>query len=116
MKYLLINNGKAFYKTSETASSDSPIDEITKDDLLKLVDLCLSLDDFEMDPYDESTLHNKAHQIIYRNIYNKLFDVRNKRVAFSDEKTTLYRKAIDDYSTELSSFPNDTEVSNNLDV
>lgn len=101
MKYLTINNGQAMYTVESTTPATTKIDQLTKEDLLKLIDLCISDEDFEMDPYDESVLLNKAHQIIYRNIYQKLDDLKKQRIKFSDEKTVLYRAAINRYSSEL---------------
>lgn len=102
MKYLIINNSQGFYNIDKSTSNMKPIDQITKEDLLALLDLCFG-DDFEMDPYDSSILKNAAHQIIYKNIYQKLDSLRTQRERFIDEKTALYVKAIADYNVELSS-------------
>lgn len=101
MKYLVIENGQAKYTIDPTVPASIKLDQISKDDLLKLLDICMTEEDFEMDPYDETSLQNKAHQIIYKNIYQKLEDLRKHRVRFSDEKTVLYRAAINKYSAEL---------------
>lgn len=45
---------------------------------------------------------NAAHQIIYKNIYQKFDDLKARRVSFQDEKIGLYRAAINKYSAELS--------------
>lgn len=101
MKFLKINNGQALYTVESTVLASRQIDQISKDDLLKLLDLCITEENFEMDPYDDKLLHNKAHQIIYKNIYQKLDDLRRQKVRFSDETTALYRNAINKYSAEL---------------
>ena len=54
-----------------------------------------------MDSFDAAKIPQAAHQIIYKNIYQKLNDLRLHRVSFVDEKTILYRKAIDSYSAEI---------------
>ena len=54
-----------------------------------------------MDTFDSSSIPQAAQQIIYRNIYQKLDDLRYRRVSFWDEKSALYRKAIESYSTEI---------------
>ena len=100
MKYLMIDRSQGFYKTDKEESKMTPIDQITKEDLLKLLDLCVG-EDFEMDVFDAKNLKNAAHQIIYKNIYLKLEGVRKQRVRFLDEKTALYSKAIEEYSIEL---------------
>lgn len=102
MKFLVIDNGQAKYTVDPTIPASTKIDQISKDDLFKLLEFCLTEEDFEMDPYDDNKLQNKAHQIIYKNLYQKLDDVMKQRVRFSDEKTALYRTAITKYSTMLS--------------
>ena len=64
--------------------------------------LAISEESFEMDPYSTESVHNAAHQIIYKNIYQKFEDIRLHRVSFEDEKVNLYRIAINKYSSELS--------------
>lgn len=100
MKYLIIENNKAFYQINDDVDSKKTIDQITKEDLLKLVELCIE-EEFEMDSFDAVKIPQAAHQIIYKNIYQKLNDLRLHRVSFVDEKTILYRKAIDSYSAEI---------------
>lgn len=100
MKYLIIDNSRAFFTVDKSASVLKPIDQITKEDLMKLLDLCVT-EEFEMDPYDPQKLKNAAHQIIYKNIYQKLDNLITQRERFEDEKTALYFKAIADYSVEL---------------
>ena len=78
------------------------IDQISKEDLLKLLDLCMKEDEFEMDPSDDILLKNKAHQIIYKNIFQKLEELRKQRIRFSDEMTVMYRTAINKYKAEFS--------------
>lgn len=82
---------------SKTVFSDA-----FKDDLLTLLKLAISEESFEMDPYSTESVHNAAHQIIYKNIYQKFEDIRLHRVSFEDEKVNLYRIAINKYSSELS--------------
>jgi hypothetical protein len=77
-----------------------PIDQITKEELLALLELSLG-SDFEMDAYDASKLKNAAHQIIYKNIYQKLDGLRTQAERFVDEKMALYTKAIAMYNAEL---------------
>ena len=69
---------------------------------MKLIEICLEKDDFEMDEFDVNKVQNAAHQIIYKNIYQKLNDLVMRRVSFQDEKNSLYRTAIAKYSSELS--------------
>lgn len=101
MKYLIIEKNRAFYQLNNDISTKKSIDQISKEDLLTLVELCMEEDSFEMDPFDARDIPHAAHQIIYKNIYQKLNDLRLHRVSFTDEKTSLYHKAIDSYMTEL---------------
>ena len=104
MKYLMVDNGRVFYSLDGSAASKKPIDQISKDDLLILLKLAISEESFEMDPYSTESVHNAAHQIIYKNIYQKFEDIRLHRVSFEDEKVNLYRTAINRYSSELSEY------------
>lgn len=102
MKFLIIDNGQVLFTTDPSIQASNKLDQITKDDLLKLIDLCVSDPTFEMDSYDENLIHNKAHQIIYKNLYQKFDDLIKQRIRFSDEKSTLYKVAIEKYSSESS--------------
>ena len=95
MKYLKIEGKKGLYWDG---SQYKEIDKINKDDLLILLNSA-EKDDFELDPYEESLIGNRAHQIIYENIYNKLkqFD----KDQFKKEVDKLYKMAINKYSGEV---------------
>lgn len=101
MKYLMIENGLGFYCLDGSVNSKKQIDKITKEELLSLVKLCVEREDFEMDQYDVALVRQPAHQIIYKNIYQKLNDLMHRRVSLADEKISLYRAAIAKYSSEL---------------
>lgn len=102
MKYLIIDHGQAYYSLDGSLANKKAIDKISKEDLISLLRLVVSDEFFEMDPYTQETLHNAAHQIIYKNIYQKFDDLKARRVSFQDEKIGLYRAAINKYSAELS--------------
>ena len=70
------------------------VDKIAKEDLLRLVDLTLVEDDVEFDPYDEKSLKNQAHQVIYKSVLQKLQDLRSRRREFVDESARLF---LEDY-------------------
>jgi hypothetical protein len=69
MKLLSIRDSKGYYLAE--SGKHQPLDQIVKEDLLRLVDLTLTTD-AEMDDYDASLLQNQAHQIIYENLWSKL--------------------------------------------
>lgn len=105
MKYLYIENGQGFFSVSGLETDKQTIDKIRKEDLLRLLNLIIDESaekGFEMDSYDEESLKNPAHKIIYKNIYDKFDSLIKKRVQFKDETCDLYKSAIEKYSTELS--------------
>jgi hypothetical protein len=98
MAYLEINDNKGlFFREGEGMVE---VNKMTKDDLYKLVRLALSLEDFEMIPYDESLLQNPAHKTIYSHIYRQLSEIRGRKQEFNDEINSLYKDAYDKYCTE----------------
>ncbi len=101
MKYLKIDDNKAFYlKASEQETAWVEIDKINKDDLLTLLNSAIS-SDFEMDIYSEEILANKAHQIIYKNIFEKFTSLLTMKDKFKDESESLYKDAIEKYSADV---------------
>lgn len=92
MKLLKIDNNQGFFRGND--GNDVPIDQISKDDLLRLVDLVLDEEDVELDDYDETLVRNQAHQIIYKHVRAKLHDLKGRRQAFVDESARLY---LEDY-------------------
>ncbi len=97
MKCLKIENGKGFYRLDK--EDWHPIDKLNKEDLLTLVNLSLT-DDFEMDEFDKEKLEHKAHQVIYKNIFEKLSELGKKKNRFKDESELLYKSAFEKYSRE----------------
>lgn len=97
MKYLKIDDNKAYYlKSADSETVWTEIDKINKDDLLTLLNSAIS-NDFEMDIYSEEILANKAHQIIYKNIYEKFTSLLTMKDKFKDESESLYKEAIEKY-------------------
>ena len=88
MKLLKIDDSKGYFLLEN--SSFAEIDQITKEDLLRLVGLTLSEDDIEYDEYSNETVKNQAHQIVYRSVYEKLKELRGRRDEFVDESERLY--------------------------
>jgi hypothetical protein len=99
MKYLTIENGQGFYCTE--SNKWIPIDKISKDDLMALLNAAIS-EDFEMDEYNDEFLKNPAHQIIYKSIYEKFHDLQENKNRFKDECELLYKDAFEKYSKEKS--------------
>lgn len=98
MKYLKIETNKGYYLDVNGDSKE--IDQINKDDLLNLLTKTIEDSTFEMDEYDESQLANKAHQIIYKNIHEKLKNILDNKTRFSDEAKQMYKSAFEKYGME----------------
>jgi hypothetical protein len=75
MQLLKIDNDLGHFL--DTANSFQPVDKITKEELLRLVDLTLR-EDVEFDEYDEGKIKNQAHQIVYKSIYEKLRELSGR--------------------------------------
>ena len=101
MKYLKIEDNRGFFlRIAADGGADtwSEIDQIGKDDLFALLNKAIS-EEFEMDEFNEDVLSNKAHQIIYKNLYEKFLDLLTNKTRFKDESESLYKAAIEKYST-----------------
>lgn len=94
MKALKIENSQGYFLAEDGAYET--VDKIDKTILLNLVNQSLE-DDFEMDVYNEDTLQNQAHQIIYKSIGEKLSDLHVKRNEFKDESDRLFLEAYEKY-------------------
>ncbi|MCY4576943.1 MAG: hypothetical protein OXB96_00715 [Candidatus Kaiserbacteria bacterium] len=97
MRYLKIKNDQGFYWDGK---EDREIDKINKDDLLKLLNAA-ETDEFSMDPYDDSLIKNKAHQIIYENIHSKITQFLDEKDQFKNQVDGLYKEAIRKYSADV---------------
>lgn len=97
MKILEVKNGKGYFlKGEETVE----LDQIGKEDLLNLLDIAIATE-FEMDEYDVEKLHNKAHQIIYKHLYQKFEELKQNKDRFKDESERAYKDAIEKYSEAI---------------
>ncbi len=99
MKLLKIESNHGYFLNKE--SNFVTIDKITKEDILRLVGLTLT-EEVKFDEYDHETVKNQAHQILYKNIYEKLMDLRDRKEEFTDESARLYLEAYEKYREELS--------------
>jgi len=99
MKLLKIDNMLGHYLSE--SGDYVPVDKITKDHLLRLVNLTLA-NNVEFDEYDDEQIQNQAHQIVYKNIYEKLHGLRERRQEFIDESERLYLKDYEKYRDESS--------------
>lgn len=99
MKCLKINTGKGEF--SLDGVNYAPIDTIKKEDVLKLLDIALDLEqEIEMDAYSPEAFTNPAHKVIYENIFNKFESLKANKDQFTTEIAELYREAYDKYKPE----------------
>lgn len=87
MKLLEIRDNLGYYL--DVHSVFVPIDKITKEDLLRLVDKTLN-EDVEYDEYNGDAIKNQAHQILYKSVFDKLQGLKVRRKEFTDEFKRLY--------------------------
>src|SRR5260370_42338594 len=87
MKLLKISENCGHYRDEK--GSYIPIDKIGKEGLLQLVNWSLHEKDVSFDAYDEKTIKNQAHQIIYKSIVRKLSELRHRRQEFLDDSSSL---------------------------
>ncbi len=96
MKILKIDQGKGQYSIDGRLWKE--LDMLSKEDLLTLINLVVTIDT-EMDAFDEEKIQHPAHRIIYRNLYGKLDSLTRNRKRFADESEALYREALGKYRT-----------------
>ncbi|MET3460221.1 hypothetical protein [Variovorax atrisoli] len=92
MKLLRINESLGQFLAAD--GDYAAIDKISKDDLLRLIEFTLHQESLEMDAYDDQAIKNQAHQVIYKSIFQKLNDLRQRRQEFIDESARLF---LDEY-------------------
>lgn len=106
MKLLKISENKGhFLKVDEKFET---IDKIAKEDILRLVDRTLNRE-VDFDEYDDDTIKDQSHQIIYKSIYNKLISLKERNQEFLDESQRLFLKEHQKYKASLSSEDAETE-------
>lgn len=100
MKLLKIEDNLGYYLDDK--GKYSLMDKITKNDLLRLVDLTLAEEDVGFDEYNDENLKNQAHQIVYKSIFEKLLGLKKRREEFLDESERLYLEEYEKYQDESS--------------
>jgi hypothetical protein len=88
MKLLKIDDNSGYYYDNQ--GEFATVDKITKDDILRLVNLTLGEEDVEFDEFSDDNLQNQAHKIIYKSIFEKLQELKTRRQEFIDESERLY--------------------------
>ena len=75
------------------------VDKLTKEHLLRLVNLTLS-HEVEFDEFDAEKLQNQAHQIIYKSIWSKLSELSGRKAEFLDESERQFLEDYEKYKQE----------------
>jgi hypothetical protein len=99
MKLLKADSDQGFFLAED--GNYHVIDQITKEDLLRLVRSVLN-DDIEFDEYDEEVIKNQAHQVVYKSIYRNLQLLKERRQEFIDESERMYLEDYKRYTKEAS--------------
>lgn len=97
MKLLKIENSKGHFRKGETFEA---IEKISKEDLLDLVEFTLKEDEIEFDEFSTEAIKDLAHQIIYKNIHDKLRELRPRRQEFIDESRRLFLQDYEKYKED----------------
>jgi len=97
MKVLKIEDNKGYFLNDK--GQFLQIDEITKDDLMNLLNRILK-EESTMDEFKAELIGNQSHQIIYKSIYDKLNALDLSRDRFKDESDRKYLEAIKKYQSE----------------
>ncbi len=96
MMLLKIEDNKGYYFV--TQDKFATVDKITKDDILRLVNLTLDTkSEVEFDEYNDDNLKNRAHQIVYKSIFDKLQGLKERKQEFIDESERQYLTAYESY-------------------
>lgn len=97
MNYLKIDNNQVWFRTDKTIETYKAIDEVNKEDILNLVKLIIEEDNFEMAEYNSEIIGNTAHNIIYKNIYEKLNALKHNRTEIIEEANSEFSAAFNKY-------------------
>ena len=95
MKLLKIEENCGHYR--KKSGEFAPINKISKEDLLDLVNLTMDEEQVELDPYDEENIKHQAHQIIYKSVAQRLMDLLERRQEFVDQSKRLYLEDYEKY-------------------
>ena len=96
MKVLKIENSKGFYYSTKTKQYVE-IDKIDRDALLEVVEYIMNNNDDEFDAYSDGTIANKAQDIVYKSIYEKLKELKDKKETIINDIDSKYKNAFEEY-------------------
>lgn len=101
MKLLKIEGHKGLFLTADGEYSD--IDKINKNDLFRLLGIVTSSTDaadekIEMDPFDADAIQQKAHSIIYEELYKRLSELESNKDKYNKQVAELYKDEYEKYN------------------
>ena len=71
--------------------------EITKDDILKVLEYIYNNDDVELEEYDKDRIVNEAEKIVYENLYSKLNSFKENKQTLKNEIDDLFKDLEEKY-------------------
>ena len=92
MKILKIENGEGKY-FSIKQNSYFAINNIDRDALLEIVKYVINNDDVEIDEYNQENIKNNVQQIVYKDIYEKIYQLKKDRENILTEIEKEFSKA-----------------------
>lgn len=95
MKLLRISSNKAEYSCDGTSFKD--IYDISKEDILVLMERIIESDDIELDEPNNEILV-PAQKIIYERLYSKLKEIVDKKPELQRNIDLVFKDAMDKYS------------------
>lgn len=98
MKLLKVQNNLGMFLGKE--GEYQPIDKITKEDLLRIMEGVLE-GSGDLAPYDEEAIKNQAHQVVYKSLYSNLKSLEDRKQEFADESERLYLEDYKKYVEDL---------------
>lgn len=108
MKLLVIRsdgkNNKAYFVNPleaariGEANALKNIEDISKEDLLSIVDYILE-NDFELDLYQEGIIPNQVQDVIYKSLWQKLSLLKDEKDKIISEVDSLFKDAENKYNS-----------------
>ena len=99
MKLLKIEDRKGLFLSKD--GEYLTVDKMTKENLLCLVDLALEHGSVcDLDEYNPEYLPNQAHQIIYKNVHDKIAQLAARKDEFLDQSERLYLDEYERYKSD----------------
>lgn len=96
MKLLKIENKKGYFYSKEL-NNYLEIDRLDSNSVKNIIEYIMNYEDFEWDSYDEKLILNKAQQIVYKNLFNKLEELKKEKNVLLNEINDKYKTAIEKY-------------------